>query len=145
MPVSMKIVPQLAVSATTLPVLFHGRKWKLPCGNCKRSANHPMELSHLHPSYGDLSGHFIQISGCFHKVFCGETHSHSPHIPSFSEGYSALPICQLFLQIAAWVPVQRHCQYFIFHNAVCINMKLNSHDEVHQTMSTCATSSIVWY
>lgn len=140
MPVSMKIIPQLAVSATTLPVLFHGRKWKLPCGNCKRNANHPMELSHLHHSYGDLSGHFIRISRCFRKVFCGETHSHSG-----SEGYSALPIFQLFLQTAAWDPVQRHCQYFIFHNAVCINMKLNSHDEVHQTMSTCATSSIVWY
>lgn len=103
MPVSMKIIAHLSVSTTTLPVLFHRRQWKLETGNCKRSATRPTELSHLHHSYGDQSGHFTQSSGCFHKVFCQEAFSCS----GGEDGNY-----RLLLGSSA----KRHCLYFFFHN-----------------------------
>lgn len=60
--------------------------------NRERNTGHLTQLSHLHPSYVDLSCHFTQISGCSREVCCQKTFSHSsredgnstPYLSSFT-------------------------------------------------------------
>lgn len=55
--------------------------------NCERNTGHLTQLSHLHPSYVDLSCHFTQISGCSCEICCQKTFSHSSWEDSNSTPY----------------------------------------------------------
>lgn len=66
-----------------------------------------MELSHLNPSYADLSWHFTQISGCSHEFCCQETHRHSGSEDGLLYSSSVLPHKKLVHGLC-WHPYNSH-------------------------------------
>lgn len=93
MPVSMKIILHIAISATIIPLSqFSFMKGGGNSLNCERNTGHLTQLFHLQPSYVDLSCHFTQISGSSCEICCQKTFSHSsredgnsaPYLSSFT-------------------------------------------------------------